>query len=102
MEMYQWLLRRNGLKVSDTGYFVYCNGRTDRQAFDGRLEFEVALIPYQGSDRWVEEAIVAAHDCLMGAEIPKANPACDYCSYIEAAGEVVKKSEGSKGQVKLL
>ena len=26
MEFYQYLLRNNGFKVSDTGYFVYCNG----------------------------------------------------------------------------
>jgi len=26
MEIYQWLLRQNGLKVAKTGYFVYCNG----------------------------------------------------------------------------
>ncbi|MEX1995639.1 MAG: PD-(D/E)XK nuclease family protein, partial [Candidatus Saccharimonadales bacterium] len=29
MEIYQWLLRRNGLDVSNTGYFVYTNGRMD-------------------------------------------------------------------------
>ena len=27
MEVYQWLLRCNGLQVSDRGYFVYCTGR---------------------------------------------------------------------------
>src|SRR3989338_4560755 len=27
MEMYQWLFRRNGFEVSDTGYFVYVNGK---------------------------------------------------------------------------
>ena len=26
MEFYQWLFRHNGFQVSDTGYFVYCNG----------------------------------------------------------------------------
>ena len=26
MEFYQWLLRKNGFKVSNDGYFVYCNG----------------------------------------------------------------------------
>ncbi len=50
MEIYQWLLRRNDLTVSDTGYFVYCNGQTDREAFDGKLEFDVTLIPYTGND----------------------------------------------------
>jgi hypothetical protein len=29
MEIYQWLFRKNGFKVSNTGYFVYCNGSTD-------------------------------------------------------------------------
>src|SRR3974390_491242 len=32
MEMYQWLVRRQGLAVSETGYFVYCNGQ-DAEAF---------------------------------------------------------------------
>ena len=44
MEVYQWLFRQNGYKVSDTGYFVYCNGNTDRQAFDAKLEFDITLI----------------------------------------------------------
>ena len=30
MEVYQWLLRQKGLQVSDTGYFVYVNGQTDK------------------------------------------------------------------------
>src|SRR3989344_884637 len=28
MEIYQWLFRQNGYRVSNTGYFVYCNGQT--------------------------------------------------------------------------
>src|SRR3989338_10840966 len=53
MEVYQWLLRKNGYKVSSTVYFVYCNGKTDRKAFDGKLEFDITLIPYTGNDDWV-------------------------------------------------
>ena len=37
MEVYQWLLRASGLKVSDIGYFVYCTGKTDAEAFDKRI-----------------------------------------------------------------
>ena len=84
MEVYQWLLRQNDYKVSDTGYFVYCNGKTDRKAFDGKLEFDVTLIAYKGDDSWVEKTIVAAHKCLNGSKIPKAGVGCDYCSYVEA------------------
>lgn len=86
MEIYQWLLRQNGYKVSDTGYFVYCNGRKDREAFDGKLEFDVTLIPYQGSDKWVEQTVIGAHKCLRGARIPKASADCDYCAYVAAVG----------------
>src|SRR3989304_8857321 len=44
MEIYQWLFRKNGFRVSPTGYFVYCNGKTDRAAFDAKLEFDIKLI----------------------------------------------------------
>ncbi|MFA5000740.1 MAG: PD-(D/E)XK nuclease family protein [Candidatus Paceibacterota bacterium] len=84
MEVYQWLLRQNGYKVSDTGYFVYCNGKKDRKAFDGKLEFDVTLIPYKGDDSWVGKTLVKAHKCLNSGKIPEANPDCDYCSYIKA------------------
>lgn len=88
MEIYQWLLRQNGYKVSDTGYFVYCNGITDKQAFDAKLEFNVTLIPYEGNDTWVESTIKDAHKCLKGNSIPKASPDCDYCNYRQAVQSV--------------
>jgi len=89
MEVYQWLLRRNGYDVSDTGYFVYGNGNTDREAFEGRLEFELTVIPYTGSDAWIETTIHEIHDCLNSPTIPNANPECDYCTYREAVMEAV-------------
>jgi len=82
MEFYQWLLRQNGYNVSSTGYFVYCNGQMDRKAFDGKLEFDITLIPYTGNDSWVEKTIIEAHKCLNDDKIPEANSDCDYCSYI--------------------
>jgi hypothetical protein len=84
MEIYQWLLRQNGNKVSDTGYFVYCNGQTDRKAFDAKLEFDITLIPYKGDDSWVEKTIMEAHKLLNQNTIPKADSNCDYCNYIKA------------------
>ncbi len=84
MEVYQWLLRQNGYNVSDTGYFVYCNGDADKQAFDAKLEFDITLIPYKGNDMWVESTIIDAHNCLNRAEPPKMDPDCDYCRYIDA------------------
>ncbi|MFA5987045.1 MAG: PD-(D/E)XK nuclease family protein [Candidatus Paceibacterota bacterium] len=85
MEMYQWLFRKNGFDVSKRGYFVYCNGQTDRRAFDARLEFDIKLLPYDGDDSWVEGAIVKAHKCLNSDELPKPGSNCDFCQYRKAA-----------------
>lgn len=89
MEVYQWLLRQNTYTVSDTGYFVYCNGRADREAFGGKLEFDITLIPYEGNDEWVEQTIRDIYSCLIRDEIPEANKDCDYCMYREAVGSVM-------------
>lgn len=91
MEVYQWLLRKNGFKVSDTGYFVYANGQKDREAFDAKLEFDIKLIPYTGSDLWVSEALGDAKVLLDKNEIPERGEACDYCDYRESAGGSIKK-----------
>lgn len=85
MEIYQWLLRRNGFKVSDMGYFVYVNGKTDKKAFDGKLEFDVQILPYKGNDAWVEKTILAAYKCLHSKRAPKLKDSCKYCEYIKDA-----------------
>ena len=90
MEIYQWLLRGNGLQVSNTGYFVYCNGQRNLPRFDSRLEFDVSLIPYVGDDSWVEGCVVDAHACLIEDEIPPMATDCDYCLYYELVEELVQ------------
>ncbi len=81
MEVYQWLLRGNDLKVSDTGYFVYCNGKTDVEKFDGKLEFDITLIDYKGDDSWVEPTLKKIKQVLESDQVPTADPNCDYCNY---------------------
>ncbi len=89
MEVYQWLLRRNGFTVSDTGYFVYVNATKDRDRFDKRLEFKEEIISYTGSDAWIEPTILEVHKCLNGSPdvLPKPSPACGRCKYV---GELMK------------
>lgn len=86
MEIYQWLFRQNGYKVSNTGYFVYCNGKRDAKAFDGKLEFDIKVIPYTGDDSWIDGTIKKAWDCLQG-ELPAYSGDCDYCVYIQAVNK---------------
>jgi hypothetical protein len=103
MEIYQWLFRQNGHKVSPTGYFVYANGNSDAKAFDGKLEFDVKLIPYTGTDGWVEPTLHRLREMLDGEAIPPIGTSfgggpCDFCTYREAAGK--KFIELTKGKKK--
>ena len=91
MEVYQWLFRRNGFAVSDTGYFVYANARKDKKAFDGKLEFEVTLVPHKSNDSWVEPAIINIKKCLDSDALPQSSPDCDFCAYREAVGKKLQK-----------
>lgn len=88
MEIYQWLFRKNGFKVSDTGYFVYCNGNTDKEAFDGKLEFEIKLIPYTGDTGWVGGTIMKAIECLKSNSLPESGEDCDFCKYRAAVAKL--------------
>lgn len=85
MEIYQWLLRRTGLKVSNTGYFVYCNGKTDRDAFNAKMDFDIDVIPYVGDDSWVADVLGEIKKLLDKDEIPRADSECDYCKFISNA-----------------
>lgn len=97
MEIYQWLLRHNNVDISDTGYFVYVNGRKDVDGFDGKLEFEINLIPHKGKSDWVDEVLVRAKKCLDNDAIPEAGDNCEYCKYREQAGMEFKKHVGEFG-----
>jgi RecB family exonuclease len=92
MEIYQWLFRKNDFTVSPIGYFVYVNGKADAKAFDGKLEFDIVLIPYTGSDAWIEPTLEDLKKMLTSDAIPDIGKAffggpCDFCTYRETAGK---------------
>lgn len=82
MEVYQWLLRKNGLIVSDTGYFVYCTGQPDNARFDAQVQFDMHLIPYTGNDAWVGETLHNIKKTLDSDMIPAVSSECDHCLYV--------------------
>ena len=89
VEMYQWLFRHNGFAVSPMAYFVYANAQKDREAFDRKLDFAMHILPYEGDDAWVDDALLAAHDCLNADRVPPYAEKCEWCAYRREA----KKSE---------
>ena len=93
MEIYQWLFRKNGFVVSNTGYFVYCNGDSSRSQFTGTLQFKVSLLPYEGNDSWIENVLFDIKACLMGNTLPISSENCDYCVYFDARSGHIAKHE---------
>ena len=87
IEIYQWLFRHNGFTVSDTGYFVYANGIRTEPSFGDTLCFRTKLIPYTGSDAWIDETLMRARETLCGDTIPPDGKFCDFCPYRDAAGK---------------
>jgi len=92
MEIYQWLLRQNGFRVSKTGYFVYTNARIDVDDFSDRLEFRTKLIPYTGNDGWVEPTLEEMKVCMDGDMPPVGvslmGGVCEHCEYARRRTEL--------------
>ena len=103
LEVYQWLLRQNGLEVSDTGYWVYCNAMSGKAGFDKKLEFEITLISYKGSDKWINPTLLEIKKTLNSDDIPKESATCEYCNYARARTELtlnsIQKRKASKTEL---
>ena len=80
-EIYQWIFRRLGFNVSNTTYFLFANAKKDRPSFEGELNFELSIIPYQGNDSWVEPIIFEIKNTLESDKIPSPKEDCEYCAY---------------------
>jgi CRISPR/Cas system-associated exonuclease Cas4 (RecB family) len=100
MEIYQWLFRKNGFQVSDTGYFVYCSGDTKREEFKGTLHFDTSLLSHQGNDSWVEQILFEIKDCLMSDKLPEPTENCSY--WLVVIGRLLKFMLISIMQIKFI
>lgn len=101
MEIYQWLVEHNGFEVSNTGYFVYCNGDVGKDKFDAKLDFKIRIIPYEGDRSWIDSKLLEMKACLMKNEIPEMNSDCDYCNYrLEATLAKIRFNKNVKKDLK--
>ena len=90
LEMYQWIFRQNGFKVSNDGYLVYYNGLRNEPMFNQQIKFELHLIKLDCDDSWVEEVVVSACELLSSDEYPPASKNCDTCQYLKKGGTLNK------------
>lgn len=96
MEVYQWIFKELGFKVSSTGYFVYANADKNRPKFDAKLEFKVEIIPYKGKTDWVEPVLFKIKRCLESDTLPRPGKddmsiPCEYCDYKKLSAQTVAR-----------
>ena len=87
LEIYQWIYKKSGFKVSKTGYIVYANASKNRAKFDGKLEFELTIHPHKGSTDWIEPTIFEIKKTLDSDELPNSGAECEHCLYREKASK---------------
>lgn len=106
MEIYQWLLKQNGFEVSDTGYFVYATGTTDRDGFNNVVEFETHVFSHTGSSDWVSDTLIQMKKVLDSDIMPKVGTAamggpCEHCEYARARTTLTLKALQKKSTKRL-
>ncbi len=82
MEIYQWLLRKNGFSVNNRGYFVYCRVNKDNGFAHGNLSFDIKVQSYDGDDLWVLNKIKEAKK-VLDENCPPPSENCQYCKYTQ-------------------
>jgi len=88
MDVYQWLLRKNGFSVSNYGFFVYCNGDKSQDRFDNKINFKVSILKYEGNSDWVDDSINKIKLLLDQDTIPEYTENCNYCIYLNDMNSV--------------
>ena len=85
MEVYQFLVRRQGFEVSNRGWFVYANGDARAGEFGDTLRFTTYMVPYEGDDAWVLDTFRRVIATVEGSLIPDPGEDCEWCRYVGQA-----------------
>ena len=83
LEMYQWLLLRNGFNVAEEAYLLYFNANKHETFFHNKLTFETHLVKLKCSTTWVEGKILETVDLIRSKKFPKPSKSCEVCNYLQ-------------------
>jgi hypothetical protein len=89
MDIYVYILRQMKFKVSDTAYFLVCNGLKTPDKFDATLQFDLTLVPYKTNDSWVKNKIIDMKKTLEAKDVPEINKFCEKCLFLDTGKQFV-------------
>jgi len=85
MDIYVHILRNMDFKVSNTTYFMVCNGEKTNAFFKNRIDFKTVLVPYNSDTSWIPSKIKEMKKTLDKKEIPDYNIECESCVYLASS-----------------
>ena len=93
MDFYIWVMRRLKLNVSNTGFFLYCDGdRFTETKFLGTtgatMEFKVTLLSYRANLTWIPSTLSGIKRVLEAKKCPDHSERCEYGSFLRACVSV--------------
>jgi hypothetical protein len=89
MDIYVYILRQMKFKVSDTAYFLVCNGLKTPEKFDATLIFDQTLVPYKTDTSWVKDKIFEMKKVLDAKKVPDINKTCEKCMFLATGKEFI-------------
>ena len=89
MDIYVHILRNMGFKVSDTTYFMVCNGEKTNDFFENRIDFKTVLVPYKSDPSWIPNKIIDMKKTLDSKDVPEYNVNCESCAYLYCSKKIV-------------
>jgi len=89
LEIYSWLLQKNGFDVSSNGYLMYYNGDASKPYLGQEMYFRRTLVPFELETDWMNLAGETIHKVLQRDSIPEHISSevndihCHECRYID-------------------
>ena len=84
LEIYSWLLQKNGFDVSKIGYLMYYNGDTNQPYLGKTMQFRRTLVEFELDTDWIDNTVEGMFNCLQNDNAPKLDKeACEQCLYRE-------------------
>ena len=83
MDIYVYIFRQMGFKVSDISYFMVCNGIKSAHSFNAKMDFDIKLIDYKVNAGWIKEKILEMKKTMDSNQVPERTPHCENCAYLE-------------------
>ena len=80
LEIYSWLLQKNGFDVSKVGYLMYYNGDTTQPHLGKTMQFRRTLVEFELDTDWIDNTVEGMFNCLQNDNAPKlVKEACEQC-----------------------